>query len=441
MRKTYVMVFLISFLLITIVQLSTVENQEQSRIAWLKITGYISPSTTEYVKIVLSDNSREYEAVLITLDTLGGDASSTLEIIKLIQRSSKPVLCLVYPEGANAMSAGTYILMACKISGMAPYTLIGAGQPVVGGIPSNDTKLINFLSEEIASLARMNNRNDTIARYFVTKNLVLSSEEALNKGVIEVIARDPKEFLDKVDGREVIVSGRSIILNTKKSLLVEVDKPLKIFFMEFLTDPLISSILLAVGVMTLILGFASPGWGAEVAGGILILIGLLGQGFNVNLVGLLLVGIGAALLIYEVFTHTFGAVAIGGILSLSLGIILMAGSPPRPQYVSQIWFNEMIWSISLAMLVIAIFFSFLIYKAIRAVRSKPYLGDIPSEYGRAVDYLASGREGYVRLSGELWKATSRVEVRAGERIKVVGRSGDILIVEPVGEEVEDRPST
>ncbi|MDW7986001.1 MAG: nodulation protein NfeD [Nitrososphaerota archaeon] len=438
MKKKYAVAFFILLLLITVMSFTPIEGKRQSRVVWIKINGYISPATTEYINIVLSTTSEDYEIILITLDTLGGDATSTLEIIKSIQGSSKPVLCLVYPEGANAMSAGTYILMACKVSGMAPYTLIGACQPVVGGVPSNDTKLINFLSEEIATLARMNNRNDTIARYFVTKNLVLSADEALNKGVIEVIARDPKEFLELVDGREVTVSGRPIKLNTTNSILVEADKPLKIFFMEFLVDPLISSILLAVGIMTLILGFTSPGWGAEVAGGILILMGLVGQGFNVNLVGLLLVSIGAALLIYEVFTHTFGAIAIGGILSLSLGIILMAGSPPRPQYISQIWFNEMIWSISLAMLVISIFFGFLIYKAIRAVRSKPYLRDIPSEYGRAVDDLVDGKEGYVRIGGELWKATSRVDVKTGGRIKVVGRAGDVLIVEPVKEKVEDQ---
>jgi membrane-bound serine protease (ClpP class) len=199
----------------------------------------------------------------------------------------------------------------------------------------------------------MNNRNESIARLFVTKNLVLGPEEALQKNIIEVIARSPREFLEKIDGWEIAVRDRKLTLNTKDSLLVEVDKPLKVHFMEFFSNPLISSILLAVGVMTLILGFASPGWGAEVAGGILILLGLIGQGFDVNLVGLLLVGIGGALLVYEVFSHTFGAAAVGGILSLSIGIILMAGSPPRQQFVSQIWFSELITTISIVMIIIS----------------------------------------------------------------------------------------
>jgi membrane-bound serine protease (ClpP class) len=433
MKKIFYLIPLTLFLLALLIYPPSIAG-EQARVAWLKIEGYISPATIEYIKIAIVKNPHDYDIFLITLDTLGGEAEATLEIIKIIQASEKPVLCLVYPEGANAMSAGTYILMACTIAGMAPYTQIGACQPVVGGVPSNDTKTINFLSEKIASLAKMNNRNESIARLFVTKNLVLGPEEALQKNVIEVIARSPGEFLEKIDGWGVNLRDRRVTLNTEDSILVEVDKPLKVHFMEFFSNPLISSILLAVGVMALILGFASPGWGAEVAGGILILLGLIGQGFDVNMVGLLLVGIGGALLVYEVFSHTFGAAAVGGILSLSIGIILMAGTPPRQQFVSQIWFSELITTISIVMIIISVFFGFLIYKAIQAVRSKPYLKEVPSEYGRAIDLLTPGVEGYVRIGGELWKALSKREVKPGERIRVIGKIGDVLLVEAVEEE-------
>lgn len=433
MNKTCCLILLTLSLLLLVTNPLSVES-EQVKVSWLKIEGYLSPATLEYVKMILVNNVQDYDISLITLNTLGGEAEATLEIIKLIQTSEKPVLCLVYPEGAEAMSAGTYILMACKIAGMAPYTHIGACQPVVGGVPSNDTKLINFLTQKMISLARMNNRNESTARLFVTQNLVLGPEEALQRNVIEVIARNPREFLEKIDGWEIVIGDRIVKLNTKNSLIVEADKPLKIYFMEVFSNPFISSILLAVGIMTLILGFTSPGWGAEVAGGILILLGLIGQGFNVNLIGLLLVGIGGALLAYEVFSHTFGAAAVGGILSLSIGIVLMAGFPPREQFVSQLWFNELIPTVVIVMLVISIFFGFLIYKAIQAVWSKPYLREIPDEYGRAIDQLAPKVEGYVRIGGELWKAISEKEVKPGERIRVIGKNGDILIVEPVQEE-------
>ncbi|MEM3819826.1 MAG: hypothetical protein QXF08_05225, partial [Nitrososphaerota archaeon] len=306
MNKTYCLILLTLSSLLLVSNSLSVES-EQVKVAWLKIEGYVSPATVEYVKMTLEDGARGYDIFLITLDTLGGEAESTLEVIKLIQASEKLVICMVYPEGAEAMSAGTYILMACRIAGMAPYTHIGACQPVVGGVPSNDSKLINFLSEKISSLARMNNRNESVARLFVTQNLVLGPEEALKNNVIEVIARNPKEFLEKIDGWEIVIRDRVFKFSTKDSLLVEVDKPLRVYFMEAFSNPLISSILLAAGIMTLILGFASPGWGAEVAGGVLILLGLIGQGFDVNLIGLLLVGIGGALLVYEVFSHTFGA--------------------------------------------------------------------------------------------------------------------------------------
>lgn len=433
MKKIHWILFTTLILLVFSIYIPSI-NGEQVKVAWLKIEGYISPATTEYVKRFLTERWSNYDIFLITLDTLGGEAEATLEIVKHIQKSERPVVCLVYPEGANAMSAGTYILMACRIAGMAPYTQIGACQPVVGGSPVNDTKTINFLTEKIASLARMNNRNESVAKLFVTKNLVLGPEEALNRKVIEVVARNPREFLEKIDGWSIMIGDKMVKLETRDSLIIEVDKPINIYFMEALSNPLISSILLAVGIMTLILGFASPGWGAEVAGGILILLGLIGQGFDVNLIGLILIGIGAALLAYEVFTHTFGAVAVGGILSLGIGIVLIAGSPPREQFISQLWFNELLSTISIILIVISFFFGFIIYKAIQAVRSKPYLREIPSEYGKAVDPISPGVEGYVKLDGELWRATSKKEVRPGQRIRVVGKVSDVLLIEPVEEE-------
>lgn len=143
----------ISLILILTLTLSA-HAQDQFRVAWIRITGYISLATLEFVNIALHGDINRYDALLITLDTLGGDASSTLKIIKLIQQSDKPVLCLVYPEGAEAMSAGTLILISCHVSGMSPNTLIGACQPVVGGVPTNDTKIINFLVEKMETITR-----------------------------------------------------------------------------------------------------------------------------------------------------------------------------------------------------------------------------------------------------------------------------------------------
>ncbi|MCL7389165.1 MAG: hypothetical protein LZ173_04420, partial [Thaumarchaeota archaeon] len=137
MKKIYDLIPLILLFLALLIYSPSLVG-EQSRVAWLKIEGYISPATIEYIKMTIVENHYDYDIFLITLDTLGGEAEATLEIIKVIQASEKPVLCLVYPEGANAMSAGTYILMACRIAGMAPYTQIGACQPVVAGVPSND---------------------------------------------------------------------------------------------------------------------------------------------------------------------------------------------------------------------------------------------------------------------------------------------------------------
>lgn len=133
--------------------------------------------------------------------------------------------------------------------------------------------------------------------------------------MIEVVARNPQDLLEKVNGLIIKISDRTIILNTNEAVLVEINKPLKVMLMEIFSDPVISSTLFALGVMMLVLGLASPEFGAEIAGGIMILLGLIGHGFDVNLIGLFLVLVGAGLLVYDVLTQSFGAMAIGGIIA------------------------------------------------------------------------------------------------------------------------------
>jgi membrane-bound serine protease (ClpP class) len=127
-------------------------------VLWIEVDGYISPGTVRHFEEAFAVASR-YSAVLVTIDTLGGQADSMLSIVELIQRSPVPVIGFVYPEGGKAMSAGAYILMATDFAAMAPGTIIGSGQPVSGGQPVTDSKILNFFAEKMGTLAELHGRN------------------------------------------------------------------------------------------------------------------------------------------------------------------------------------------------------------------------------------------------------------------------------------------
>ncbi|MDJ0270395.1 MAG: nodulation protein NfeD [Aigarchaeota archaeon] len=424
-------IFLISFSALLAAS-DSYGSTDERRVLWLELNGYVSPGMAEYVEESLS-NAGDYAAVLITLDTFGGLGDAMFRIIDAILESPTPVIGFVYPAGKQALSAGTYILMATDYAAMAPYTLIGSAQPVVGGQPSNETKLINFLTAKMSSLAELHKRNATQAVRFITHNDNLGPEEALRLRVIEAIADSPEELLQKADGATVYRLGGERTLDLNGARLVKVEPSIRSSVIGLFSDPLVSSLLLSIGILVLILGFTSPGWGAEVAGGIMIVLGLLGQGFNVNIIGILLAAIGAGLIIFELHTPGFGAAGLGGIFALTLGLILLIGYPPYPIYVSEEWLQQLYFSIGVSTIVAGGIFVFLIYKALRIQKRKSYFEKYLGDVGKAIDDLSPGKEGYILVSGEYWRATSRTEIRRGQRVRIVGRRDGLLLVEPADE--------
>lgn len=397
---------------------------------WLNISGNISPATAEYITAAL-ESSRGYRAVLITINTFGGLGDSTFKIIDAMMASPIPVIVYVYPPGGQSLSAGTYILMASSLAAMAPYTTIGSAQPVVNGVPSNDTKLINFLVEKMRSMARLHGRNETQAARFVTHNDNLGPEEALSYGVIEIVAGDTSELLEKADGAVVKTIHGEVALNTHGARLVRVDPDVRIQVLQFLSDPLVSGLLLTLGVLILIVGLSSPGFGAELLGGVLIVLGLVGQGFNLNWAGLALIVLGSVLILYEFYSGGIMAAMIGGVILLSLGLILLVRAPPGVIYVSQEWLNELQVTIGLVAAFGGGVTAFILYKALRTVRRKSFELTPTAKVGRSVEDIEAGKIGYVVVAGEYRRAKALKPVKQNQTIKVVGVEDRILLVEPL----------
>ncbi len=406
------------------------ENQTEKLVLWVDIKDFIGSGTVDHLSLAVQEASNgRYSAIVLGIDTFGGSVDSTFRIITSIQSSPVPVIGFVYPAGKQALSAGTYILMATDLAVMAPFTKIGSAQPVVGGIPVNDTKTINALLKEMEGLAEIHDRNRTQLARFITDNDNLLAEEALRNGAIELVASSMNELLELADGLTVMTIDGEVVLDLDGARFVTFQEVPRVTIVRALSDPVISSLLVSIGILILILGITSPGFGAEIGGVVLLILGLIGQGFDVNYGALGLMGIGAALLIFELYTPSFGILGIGGIALLGGGAIFFVTAPPGPILISPDAFNVFIQTIIGVLAIAAVLFGVLIYKFAQIRKKKTPIQKFPTGEGRAVDNIPSEGEGYVVVQGEYWKATSREKISAGDRVMVVGNREKKLIVE------------
>ncbi len=406
------------------------ENQPEKLVLWVDTKDFIGSGTVDHMSLAVQEVSDgRYSAIVLGIDTFGGSVDSTFRIISSIQSSAVPVIGFVYPAGKQALSAGTYILMATDLAVMAPFTKIGSAQPVVGGIPVNDTKTINALLKEMEGLAEIHDRNRTQLARFITHNDNLLAEEALRNGAIELVASSMDELLELADGITVMTIDGEVVLDLDGARFVTFQEVPRVTIVRALSDPVISSLLVSIGILILILGITSPGFGAEIGGVVLLILGLIGQGFDVNYGALGLMGIGAALLIFELYTPSFGILGVGGIALLGGGAIFFVTRPPGPILISPDAFNVFIQTIIGVLAIAAVLFGVLIYKFVEIRKKKTPIQKFPTGEGRAVDNISVDGEGYVVVQGEYWKATSREKISAGDRVVVMGNLEKKLIVE------------
>ena len=289
----------------------------------LEISEAITPASDDIIADAIEKAENEnFEALVISLDTPGGGLDETQVIIRTIENASVPVIGYV-PESGKAWSAGTLILMGTDIAAMAPFTVIGSAQPVQmsaeGTKPIKDEKIINALVKFSVATASKHGRNETFAEEVITKNKNLDAQEALETGVIEYIAPSIPNLLAQTDGQQV--KGKT--LQTENAEIENYEPPLSLSLLRLISNPIISSLLLTLGIYGLIFGISSPGAGAEVFGIISIALGLIGTGFDINIGAIFLILLGIGLLIIEIKVPGFGIFGLAGLISLIIGSILL----------------------------------------------------------------------------------------------------------------------
>ncbi|NOR56797.1 MAG: nodulation protein NfeD [Sulfurovum sp.] len=408
----------------------------------LEIKGTIGPASSYYLKegmaVALKQNA---QMMLIELDTPGGLSTSMREMIQEITNSIFPVIMYVSPKGARAASAGTYLLYASHVAAMAPGTNIGAATPVnlmttpqiqdknSSSSPSAlEKKVINDAMAYIKSLAELNDRNVSWAVEAVKEGKSISAKDALRFGVIDLMAEDTHELLKKLEGRSVTVSGKSLILRTKGAVIKPFEADWKTRFLAIVTNPNIAYIFLLIAIYGIFFELMNPGGifpgVIGVIAGVIALYALNMIPFNYA--GLLLIILGIAFMVAEVFIAGFGILGIGGVGAFAFGSLLLFDAETLGSRVS----IPLIIAFSLVSLGFFIFvLRFLLHS-----RSLKAVTGMDEMVGATAEVLESMKDEYrVRCHSEIWYATSDSVLEVGQNVRVESLSGLVLHVKPIKE--------
>ncbi len=405
-------------------------HAEGGEVVVLEVKGIIDPVMKDYVArgIALAEE-RGAEAVILEMDTPGGLDASMRSIIQDILDSRVPVVAYVYPRGARAASAGSFILVASHIAAMSPGTNVGAAHPVaMGGEGVVSEKVVNDARAYIRSLSELRGRNASLAESFVVASVSLSASEALKFGIIDLVAPDYNELLSRMDGMKVELKGKAKVLHTRDARIFRLPMSTRESLLHKISDPNIAYILFLIGIYGIILELSNPGAILPgVIGGISIIMALWSfQALSVSATGLALILFAMVLFIAELKVPSHGILTAGGIISLLLGSLMLIDTEKEPYVAISLKL------IASATAFTALFFAFALGLVIKAMRRKPKTGKEAMQGLVGVAKTNLSPEGYVFVRGELWRAVARHgSISKDKKVKVVDVDNLTLIVEEV----------
>jgi len=413
--------------------------QNARHVDWMDANGALSRAMLNYMQRTIKEAGSDGAAVLvIRLNTPGGDTGLMQEMIQVIRSSDVPVIIYIAPRGAWAGSAGTLITLAGHVAVMAPETSIGAASPIGVGPEGNPQELPDTLKQKIIEIMQATTRSLTtrrppkaiqLAEDTIANATAVSAQEALDVGLVDFIATDMDDLLQKVDGFEVEVNGRMVKLQTAGASLNRIPESPAEWLLNILANPNIAFLLLAVGLQAILIELSNPGaWIPGFVGVVCLALFVYSIGvIPVNLLGLVFIITAFVLFILEVKAPTHGALTAAGIASFVVGALVMFNSPLRPGQIR-------VQPISIP-LVVAValangaFFAFIVTKAIQAQRIPLAMGmsTLVGKIGEARTDLSP--TGTVYAASEMWTAEAQDEnIPAGSRVEVVSVDGVKLLV-------------
>lgn len=388
----------------------------------IKVDAPIHPITSEYVVQSLEKADRDgADLLVLTLDTPGGLDSSMREIIEAIINAETPVAVFVGPSGSRAASAGFLIGLAADVFAMAPGTSTGAAHPVGVSLTGQamdktmEEKVLNDAAAYVRTIAEKRGRNLRLAEDAVRLSHSYTEKEALDGGLVDLVAGTEEELVARLDGRDIKrFDGSSLTLDLAGKPVVERPMSFRQRFLLTISNPNLAYILLMIGLLGLYMEFSHPGAILPgVLGGISLLLAIFAfQILPINYVGLGLILLAAILFVLEVKVQSLGMLAVGGIAAMIIGSLMLIKAPIaelRPSL-------HIVLPVVLAVALVVVFLLTLVLKA-HARHPATGREGMVGETGTARTDLSPA--GKVFVHGALWEAEADEPVRAGEKVKVV----------------------
>ncbi len=404
----------------------------------LRVEDTIQPASQQFIERALAEAvERDAALVVMELDTPGGLVDTTRDITTAIMTSPVPVVVFVNPPGARAASAGFFILLAADVAAMAPGTNTGAAHPVGGqgeNLPEDvRDKVTNDAAAMVRSLAEQRGRNPETAERTVIESISLTAEEALEEGLIDLIATDITDLLEQLDGFEVTrFDGDIERLDFDQEQVVEIEPSFSERLFSVLANPNIAYLLMALGALGLYVEITHPGGILPgVVGVIFLLLGLYSVSvLPISWAGVALIFVALMLFILEVKVTSYGLLTVGGVISFVLGSLMLFDGPIPDMRVSM-------GVVLPTALVVAAVTGFLLTRVLRAHRERPMTGreGLVGDEGRAINELAP--DGKVAVHGEYWDGRSMGgTIAAGSSVRVVAVHDRRIDVVAVGDDEE-----
>ncbi|MGE5488312.1 MAG: NfeD family protein [bacterium] len=400
------------------------------RVIAVDIDGVVHPVTAEIVGRAINQAVREgAAALLVRLNTPGGLVEATRQITEKIVASPVPVITYVTPSGGRAASAGFYILQAGDIAAMAPGTNTGAATPVLFGSqpdPVLRNKMTNDAAASLRSIVTKRGRNAELAEKTVVESRSFTDKEALENGLVEIVAADEADLFRQIGGREFSrFGGQRVRLSFESPQVVEYELSMRERIVAAIADPNLALVLLVVGALGIYIEFTSPGLIVPgVLGAILLLMGLSALSvLPISWVGASLIILAFALFVLEAKIASHGLLGIGGAVAMVLGAMLLIDSPLPEMRI------RLATAVGLA-LPFAIVTVMLVSLVLRARANKVITGAAGMLDSIGVAHTALTPKGKVFIQGEYWDAISSAPVQQGERVRVTRIDGLTLEVEP-----------
>ena len=409
--------------------LPTPTSAALAQVATIQIDGVISPVTVRLVETALARAQGERAgALVILLDTPGGLERSMRLICQRLLSAEIPVIVYVAPTGARAASAGVFITMAAHVAAMAPATNIGAAHPVaVGGGMDKETskKVENDAAAFARTIAAQRGRNAEWAEKAVRASVSATEREAVKLKVVDLVAESVPDLLAKVNGRTVKMAKGQVTLATADARVAVIEVRFRDRFLAVITDPNVAYLLMMAGMLGIFFELSNPGAILPgVIGGICLILAFFAfQSLPVNWAGLLLILFGVVLLIAEIKVVSHGILAIGGVVSMLLGSLMLYDAPETTGI-------RLSWYVMIpAVGTTATLVFFAVSMGIRALYRPAVTGEAAMVGRLGVARSPLAPDGRVLIDGELWRAVSpEGRIEAGEPVQVTAIDGLTLKV-------------